>query len=131
MPDHTAGAKRIRTVRVRGGHTKWRALRLDHGNFSWGSEAISRRTRVLDVVYNASNNELVRTKTLVKNSIVQIDATPYRQWYQQHYGVQLGKATEDAVKVRTFMTLHDSTFTNTNVGQVNFELVLMCVLFGS
>lgn len=101
MPDYTAGAKRIRTVRVRGGHTKWRALRLDHGNFSWGSEAISRRTRVLDVVYNASNNELVRTKTLVKNSIVQIDATPYRQWYQQHYGVQLGKATEDAVKVRT------------------------------
>jgi len=93
------GAKRIRTVRVRGGHTKWRALRLDHGNFSWGSEAISRRTRVLDVVYNASNNELVRTKTLVKNSIVQIDATPYRQWYQQHYGVQLGKATEDAVKL--------------------------------
>jgi small subunit ribosomal protein S8e len=101
VPDYTAGAKRIRTVRVRGGHTKWRALRLDHGNFSWGSEAISRRTRVLDVVYNASNNELVRTKTLVKNSIVQIDATPYRQWYQQHYGVQLGKATEDAVKVRT------------------------------
>ena len=33
------------------------------------------------VVYNASNNELVRTKTLVKNSIVQIDATPFRQWY--------------------------------------------------
>jgi len=43
------GAKRVRTVRVRGGHLKWRALRLDHGNFSWGSEAISRRTRVLDV----------------------------------------------------------------------------------
>lgn len=28
----------IRTVRVRGGHTKFRALRLDTGNFSWGSE---------------------------------------------------------------------------------------------
>ena len=34
------------------------------------------------VVYNASNNELVRTKTLVKNAIVQIDATPFRQWYE-------------------------------------------------
>jgi small subunit ribosomal protein S8e len=33
---------------------------------------------VLDVVYNASNNELVRTKTLVKSAIVAIDATPFR-----------------------------------------------------
>lgn len=50
----------------------------------------TRKTRVLDVVYNASNNELVRTKTLVKNSIVQVDATPYRAWYEQHYGVKVG-----------------------------------------
>lgn len=42
--------------------------------------AVTRKTRLLDVVYNASNNELVRTKTLVKNCIVQIDATPFRQW---------------------------------------------------
>ena len=32
------GAKRIRTVRGRGGNLKFRALRLDSGNFSWGSE---------------------------------------------------------------------------------------------
>lgn len=32
----------------------------------------------------------VRTQTLVKNAIVQIDATPYRQWYHQHYGVEVG-----------------------------------------
>merc|ERR1712007_99142 len=56
-----------------------------------GSEGCSRKTRILDVVYNASNNELVRTKTLVKNTIVQIDATSYRQWYEQHYGIVLGK----------------------------------------
>ena len=43
--------------------------------------AIAHKTRILDVVYNASNNELVRTKTLVKNCIIQIDATPFRQWY--------------------------------------------------
>lgn len=49
----------IRRVRVRGGHSKFRALRLDTGNFSWGSEAVTRKTRLLDVVYNASNNELV------------------------------------------------------------------------
>lgn len=90
------GPKRIRTVRVRGGHTKFRALRLEHGNFSWGSEAVTRRTRVLDVVYNATNNELVRTKTLVKNAIVQVDATPFRQWYNTHYGVELGKKADES-----------------------------------
>jgi len=85
------GGKRIRTVRCRGGNKKFRALRLDTGNFSWGSEVCTRKTRILDVVYNASNNELVRTKTLVKNAIVQIDATPFRQWYEAHYGVVVGK----------------------------------------
>ncbi|KXN74807.1 ribosomal protein S8e [Conidiobolus coronatus NRRL 28638] len=79
------GAKRIHSIRVRGGNTKHRALRLDTGNFSWGSEAISRKTRVVAVSYNASNNELVRTNTLVKGAIIQIDATPFRQWYENHY----------------------------------------------
>ena len=85
------GSKRIHSVRVRGGNTKFRAMRLDTGNFSWGSEVCTRKTRILDVVYNASNNELVRTKTLVKNAIVQVDATPFRQWYEAHYGSTLGK----------------------------------------
>ena len=47
--------------------------------------------RIMDVVYNASNNELVRTKTLVKNAIVQVDATLFKQWYLQRYGVDLSK----------------------------------------
>jgi small subunit ribosomal protein S8e len=45
----------------------------------------------LDVVYNATNNELVRTKTVVKNCIIMIDATPFRQWYLKHYDVELNK----------------------------------------
>lgn len=81
----------VRKVRVRGGHTKYRALRLDQGNFSWGSESVTFKTRLLDVVYNASNNELVRTQTLFKNAIIQVDAAPFRQWYKQHYGIDLGK----------------------------------------
>ena len=85
------GTKRVHSVRVRGGNTKFRGIRLDTGNFSWGSEVCTRKTRILDVVYNASNNELVRTKTLVKNAIVQIDATPFRLWYEAHYGVTVGK----------------------------------------
>lgn len=41
---------------------------------------VTRKTRIIDVVYNATSNELVRTKTLVKNCIVQIDSTPFKQW---------------------------------------------------
>jgi len=84
------GPVRIHELRVRGGNMKYRAMRLDHGNFSWGSEVVSRKSRILDVVYNASNNELVRTKTLVKNCIVQIDAAPFKTWYEAHYGVKVG-----------------------------------------
>merc|ERR1712096_414558 len=83
--------QRIYTLRVRGGNKKYRALRLDTGNFSWGSEAIARKTRIIDVVYNACNNELVRTKTLVKNAIVTIDAAPFRQWFEAHYALPLGR----------------------------------------
>lgn len=85
------GAKRVHTVRTRGGNKKFRALRLETGNFSWGSEVCTRKARILNVVYNASNNELVRTKTLVKNCIVQVDSAPYRSWYKTHYGIELNK----------------------------------------
>ncbi|KAG7555921.1 Ribosomal protein S8e [Arabidopsis suecica] len=88
--------KTVRRIRVRGGNVKWRALRLDTGNYSWGSEAVTRKTRVLDVVYNASNNELVRTKTLVKSAIVQVDAAPFKQWYLSHYGVEVGRKKKNA-----------------------------------
>merc|ERR1712039_85298 len=84
------GQKRVRPIRCRGGNRKFRALRLDHGNFAWGSENTTRKVRLLDVVYNATSNELVRTKTLTKNTIVQIDAQPYKQWYLKKYGITLG-----------------------------------------
>ena len=85
----------VRTVRVRGGNKKFRALRLDTGNFSWGSEvnmhrrsdlmqwrladlvlarfvdssqAVTRKARILDVNYNASNNELVSFNGMVYHS---------------------------------------------------------------
>lgn len=84
------GETRIHEVRGRGGNMKFRALRLDAGNFSWGTEVCTRKVRVLDVTYNASNNELVRTKTLVKGAIVVIDAHPFKAWYEDHYGVKMG-----------------------------------------
>ncbi|XP_058119055.1 small ribosomal subunit protein eS8 [Anopheles ziemanni] len=85
------GATRVHFVRSRGGNRKFRALRLDSGNFAWASEGMARKSRIIDVVYNASNNELVRTKTLVKNAIIAIDAAPFRQWYESHYLLPLGK----------------------------------------
>merc|ERR1712050_129419 len=78
-----------------GGNSKFRALRLDAGNYAWGSENCTKKVRILDVVYNATSNELVRTKTLTKNTIVQIDAQPFKQWYLKKYGVDLGKKTKD------------------------------------
>jgi len=89
--DHHHGGKRVRTVRGRGGNLKFRALRLDCGNFAWGTQNISRKARILDVVYNASNNELVRTKTLVKGAIVQVECAPFKAWFMKHYGRELGK----------------------------------------
>jgi small subunit ribosomal protein S8e len=92
------GARKVSAVRVRGGHHKVRALRLDTGNFAWGTEGVSARARILDVVYNATSNELVRTKTLVKNAIVVVDAAPFKQWYAKHYGVSYdakSKASKD------------------------------------
>lgn len=69
------GAKRVRSVRCRGGNMKYRALRLDSGNYAWGS---------------------VRTKTLLKNTVVQIDAHPFMQWYLKKYGVDVGKKKKGA-----------------------------------
>merc|ERR1719219_2936613 len=83
--------KRVHLVRTMGGNTKFRALRLDHGNFGWASEGIARTTRIVDVVYNATSNELVRTKTLVKGAICAVDATPFRSYYENHYAQALGR----------------------------------------
>eukprot|EP01121_Diplochlamys_sp_Union-15-3_P019091 TRINITY_DN70_c0_g1_i1.p1 TRINITY_DN70_c0_g1~~TRINITY_DN70_c0_g1_i1.p1 ORF type:complete len:275 (+),score=72.95 TRINITY_DN70_c0_g1_i1:56-880(+) len=83
------GPKKVTDIRTRGGHTKTRALRLETGNFSWGTEAVTRKTRIINVLYNATNNELVRTNTLVKGSVVAIDAGPFRQWYFSRYGLDL------------------------------------------
>lgn len=98
------GAKQVRSVRGRGGNYKFRALRIDGGNFTWASEAFSSKTRILDVVYNATNNELVRTKTIVKNSIVQVDATPFKKFYAEHYDVELGKKKQKEVEAAAAAT---------------------------
>ena len=85
-PAHTKlGEKRIREVRAMGRKIKKRALRLNTGNYAWGSEGVAFKSKIINVVYNASNNELVRTNTLVKNTIVRVDATPFKKHIIKHY----------------------------------------------
>jgi small subunit ribosomal protein S8e len=125
------GAKKVHFVRTRGGNTKRRALKLDHGNFSWGSERVSRKSKIIDVVYNASNNELVRTKILVKNSVVVIDATPFRLWYENYYRTALPVKTTGQ-NVRIIATpqppsmLIISQADETNFTFTIFRLILSC-----
>lgn len=52
-------------------------------------------------MYNASNNELVRTNTIVKGCIVSIDATPFKAWFEKHYACKIGAKGE--------VTLNDLT----------------------
>lgn len=95
------GPKRVHSVRTRGGNHKYRALRLDSGNFAWASEGCTRKTRVIVVAYHPSNNELVRTNTLTKSAVVQIDAAPFRQWYEAHYGQSLGRRRQQKTATAT------------------------------
>lgn len=84
QPSNTKiGRKRFSMVRVRGGNFKKRALSLETGNFSFLSLNITKKVKILSVVYNSTNNELVRTNTLVKGSIIQVDSTPFREIFQK------------------------------------------------
>lgn len=48
------------------------------------------------VAFHPSNNELVRTNTLTKSAVVQIDAAPFRTWYEAHYGATIGRRRQQA-----------------------------------
>jgi small subunit ribosomal protein S8e len=75
----------------------------------------ARKTRIIDTVYNASNNELVRTKTLVKGAIVTIDAIPFRQWYEAHYALPL--ARKKGAKLVRYTTI----VLNTSLNAIFFQ----------
>jgi small subunit ribosomal protein S8e len=77
------GTKRLSMIRVRGGSYKKRALSLEAGNFSYLSLNITKKSKIISVVYNSTNNELVRTNTLVKGSIIQIDSSAFREIVQK------------------------------------------------
>lgn len=73
------GEKRITAVRVRGGNKKYRALRLEEGHFRFMSTGNIRTAKLMQVVYHPSSNELVRTNTLTKSSVVKISASGFEE----------------------------------------------------
>ena len=90
------GEKRIRKIRVRGGNHKYRALRLNAGNFVWQSEAAVNKTKIISVAFHPSDPEFVRTNTLIKNSIVKIDATPFKNFLiKKYFGVKSDKEAQE------------------------------------
>jgi small subunit ribosomal protein S8e len=79
------GEKKVVLIRTRGGNVKQRALRINEGNFNWISEKVTRKSKILEVVYNATHNELVRTQRVVKGCVVAIDPTPFKYYWHIHY----------------------------------------------
>lgn len=71
------GPTKVKQLRVRGGSFKMRALRLSSGSFTLKTHSVSMKCAINQVVYNASNNELVRTNTLTKGCVVKLDPTGY------------------------------------------------------
>ena len=92
MASTKIGEKRVRRIRVRGGNYKFRALRLNAGNFVWQSESAVFKTKIISVAFHPSDPEFVRTNTLVKNSIVKIDATPFKNFLiKKYFGLKTDK----------------------------------------
>ena len=52
------GDQKIFRVGGRGSGYKYRALKLNEGNFMLVSEGVSRKCKILEVLYNTRNNEL-------------------------------------------------------------------------
>jgi len=52
---------------------------------------VTPKLHILDVVYIVSNNKLVRTQTLVRSAIIQVDSACILHWHQQRYGKDIRK----------------------------------------
>ena len=98
------GEKKVVTVRCRGGNLKRRALRINEGNFCWVSEKVARKSKIVEILYNATHNELVRTQRVVKGCIVAVDPTPFKfYWHINYEEKRVNKLPEikDTIRVKS------------------------------
>ena len=66
-----------------------------------GQHTCSSPASVVALTHAPASVSQVRTKTLVKSAVVQIDAAPFRTWYMQHYGKKIGVKTRNGEKVES------------------------------
>lgn len=85
--------KSVKKIRVRGGNYKFRALKLNQGNFVWKSQNMSKSVRIQQVMYNAANNEFVRRNLLSKGTVVVVDKAPFENQYKLNYGCRPTEGT--------------------------------------
>lgn len=83
------GPTKVKAVRVRGGNIKRRALRADLGSFSIKSLNVTKQCQIQQVMYHPTNNELMRTNTLTKSAIVQIDTSTLKEVVTEKGGNEL------------------------------------------
>ncbi|TBT97799.1 ribosomal protein S8 [Hamiltosporidium magnivora] len=76
------GEERIKSIRVRGGNEKLRALRLNNGVFTIKSHGFTFDAKILQVVYHPTSNELMRTNTLTKSAVLQIESPEAKQFIE-------------------------------------------------
>lgn len=69
----TIGEPKVKEVKVRGGGKKLRALQLNQGNFSLGSSGITRRCRIIKVLYSPDNDQYATRGVITKGCVVKID----------------------------------------------------------
>nr|BAS01506.1 ribosomal protein S8 [Lotharella vacuolata] len=68
----------IKFYKVRGGNFKFRAIKLNFGNFSWKSLMLNSRAKILATVKNITSDRLAKKRFLYKNTIVKIDSKPFK-----------------------------------------------------
>lgn len=80
QPSNTRiGSTKVVDKRSRGGNVKHKALRLTEGTFAFVSTGTPITTQLREVMYHPSSNELIRTNTLTKSSVVKVDAEPFME----------------------------------------------------
>ncbi|XP_031572880.1 40S ribosomal protein S8-B-like [Actinia tenebrosa] len=81
--DHNLPEK-IKDRKAFGGHRKLKALRINKGCFTWDSLGVDLETPIVSVIHSYANKQHVHKNVIVKGSIVQIDANPFKTWYEAH-----------------------------------------------
>jgi len=106
QPSNTKiGAERISEVKGRGGNIKKRALRLNNGKFKFVSGDFEADAAIEQVVYHPSSNELMRTNTLTKSSVVKIDAKPFATEYEKCNLSEIDKNLDSMAKKGYFLAI--------------------------